>query len=61
MTARREPVQDGMLIHWLAEAKMSDANMERRLDREAFFLKDHLKPKPGAEKPVAESAAKQKE
>ena len=60
MAARREPLQDGMLIHWLANAKTADANVERRIDSEPFSMEDHLRrPKPG-KKPVAVRAAKQK-
>jgi hypothetical protein len=58
MAERREPLQDGMLIHWLANAKTADANVERRIEREAFAMEDHIRPKPRSKKPVTDNAKK---
>lgn len=39
-----EPLQDGLLAHYLSCAAASDVNIERRIEREPFFIADHLRP-----------------
>lgn len=36
-------LQDGMLAHYQAQARASDANVEARLDREPFDYRDVLR------------------
>jgi hypothetical protein len=42
-----EPVQDGLLMHFLAMATAADANVEKRIDREVFDYRRFMQlPKP---------------
>lgn len=50
LTPSGEPVQDGLLTHYLACAAASDVNVERRIKSEPFFLADYLRPKQLKEK-----------
>ncbi len=34
-------LQDGMLAHYLSQARSSDANVEARIEREPFDFRDH--------------------
>ena len=36
-------LQDGMLAYYLSQAKLSDANVEARIEREPFDFKDHTR------------------
>jgi hypothetical protein len=35
-------LQDGMLAYYLGQAKMADANVERRIEREPFDYRRHV-------------------
>jgi hypothetical protein len=39
--ARRKDMQDGMLAHYLAQAKAADVNVEARIDREPFDFRSN--------------------
>lgn len=47
-------MQDGMLAHYLEQARGADANVEARIEREPFDFKRHISGK----KPLADLTAK---
>jgi hypothetical protein len=41
--ARRKDMQDGMLVHYLDQAKAADVNVEARIERESFDFRSNLR------------------
>ncbi|MDQ6704006.1 MAG: hypothetical protein M3Z96_13445 [Pseudomonadota bacterium] len=37
-------LQDGVLAYYLSQAKLADANIEARLDKEPFDLDEYMRP-----------------